>query len=293
MNLHSDFRIRRQPSNPHPDLLNRASLEHILDFTLVPPVATPDAIRDACLLYHTILHDCQIAEIPLDPNDNDNLDDQIPQLHSLFRCLYKYCPTPEGQINILQTVLHALFPPDSDYLNPSQPALSSVLPRGQRWLRFSTDEKREVYTTLQAVAADFLRGFFAPLRAQGGHTPVVSPLIVPQSQSEVGSEQGTPGRLRNLRQLCLLRDSYRCVITGEMDSAYLETQIQLARRKRMLPPDEIGLSTEVAHIIPHAFNALRSDGTFVNNPSCFPARKLTMYPTVRVKDFYLACHEFV
>lgn len=123
-----------------------------------------------------------------------------------------------------------------------------------------------MYIILQVVAADFLRGFFAPLRVQGGHTPVVSPLIVPQSQSEVGSEQGTPGRLKDLRQLCLLRDNYRCLITGEMDDAYLETQIQLAWRKRIPPPDKASVSTEVAHIIPHAFNALKSDGTFVNNP---------------------------
>lgn len=75
-----------------------------------------------------------------------------------------------------------------------------MLPRGQRWLRFPVDEKRQVYAILQAIAADFLSGFFAPLRAQGGHTPVVSPLIVAQSQSEVGAEQGTPGRLRDLRQ---------------------------------------------------------------------------------------------
>lgn len=293
MNLHSDFQIRCQTPNPHPDLLNRASLEHDLDFTFASPVATFDVIRDACLLYHTILHDCQIAKIPLDPTDN--LDDENPQLHSFFSCLYKYCPTPEGQINILLTVLHALFPPP----NPShaQLSLSSILPRGQRWLRLLADEKKEVYATLQAVAADFLSGFFAPLRAQGGHTPVVSPLIALRGQSEVGAEQGTPGRLRNLRQSCLLRDSYRCVITEEMDSAYVETQIQLAQRKRMAPPDEIGVSTEVAHIIPHPFNSFRSDGTFVNNPPCFPrARRLTircLCAKVRVKDLYLACHEFV
>lgn len=67
-----------------------------------------------------------------------------------------------------------------------------------------------------------------------------------------------------------------------MDSAYLETQIQLARRKRMMPPDEIGVSTEVAHIIPHAFNSLKSDGTFVNNFPCFP-------PSQKADDYTQKC----
>lgn len=195
-------------------------------------------------------------------SDYDEEEDQpsngsVP-LHKLFRAIYEYSPTTDGQVNIVRIVLHGLFPVQ-DYENPLERALLHILPRARRWISYTPDEKGQVYRILAVFAADFLQGFFVPLKAQGRCTPNVSTLITPTTRTEVGPEQGTPNRLSDLRKLCLARDGGRCVLTRTFDSGYLKRLYDRSprRRRRM----EAGGKTEAAHIIPHSLNALAGEAT--------------------------------
>lgn len=311
--------IQPQPSacSFSSDIRNQRSLKHILDFTRATPAPTPDEIRESILLYMHILHDCQTANIPLYPptlipTPGGVISEQtrpVAHLYSLFRCLYEYSPTPAGRTNIVQTVLHALFPARPNrlgYTHPATRALSAILHRARCWFNFTLDGKQRIYSKLQAIADDLLRGFFVQFKAQGGRTPSVSALITPRSCYEVCLEQGTTGRSKNLRQLCLQRDDNRCIITRNMDACYAEAQIELAELNGTELPDEMGVHTEVVHIIPHALNELGPDGTLVfppldAQPSLQPRKRkekerkrlTTPDPTGRIQSLRLAHHGHV
>lgn len=289
-----------QPQTPQRQIRHRTSLEHVLSFTLLSPPTTPNQIAEATFLYHRILDDCQEAGIVLrkpagdadhertelrrqstdrdpaadetcglEPDESDQLsdydeDDDQPSdgsvpLHKLFRAIYEHSPTADGQVNIVRIVLHGLFPVE-DYENPSERALLRILPRARRWVSYAADEKDQVYRILAVFAADFLQGFFVPLKAQGRCTPSVSTLITPTTRTEVDSEQGTPHRLGDLRRLCLARDGGRCVLTRTFDSGYLKRLYDRSPRRRRRPM-EAGGKTEAAHIIPHSLNALAGEAT--------------------------------
>lgn len=205
-----------------------------------------------------IRHGDLTTEAEDEDEDDDEGDDGTVHLHRLFRCLYQYSPTEAGRANIVRMVLHGLFPPKSTSTDPvSDRSLKYILPRAHCWLRYTPAQKEAIYQTLAAFAADFLDGFFVPLKAQGRSTPHVSSFISPTTRSEVGPLQGTASRLRNLRALCLLRDGNRCVITGQFDRGHIDRLLKTSTRaqRRML---QSGYHTEAAHIIPHALNALDS-----------------------------------
>lgn len=273
-----------QPQTPKRHMRHRASLEHILSFTLTSPPPAPHDVEEATLLYHLILHDCEAANVILrkpsadsdlehfDMSELDALaepqceegeweaaeapnDGGVP-LHKLFRAIYDYCPRAEGRANVVRIALHGLFPVD-DPSDPEERALRRILPRARCWRSFSPEQKERVYRTLAVFASEFLEGFFVPLKAQGRCTPVASSLITPTSRTEVGPDQGTPTRLSDLRSLCLARDGNRCVITGRYDTMYLEKLFANTNRR----PRVSGIKTEAAHIIPHSLNALSTDST--------------------------------
>lgn len=269
-----------EPQTPRRQLRQRGSLEHVLSFTLRLPEPSPHEASEATLLYHLILDDCEADNVVLrkpsgdgdrvrdDMYDEDILkelsegdvpevgeeEDGVPgggsavPLHKLFRAIYDYCPRPEGRANLVRIALHGLFPVE-DHDDADQRSLSRILPRARLWRYFTPDEKEQVYRILADFAADFLEGFFFPLKAQGRCTLT--------TRSDVGPEKGTPRRLSNLRCLCLARDGNRCVVTRMYDSIYLDNYRE--RTGRM--PRQFGVMTEAAHIIPHSLNALSDNVT--------------------------------
>ncbi|KAL0636405.1 hypothetical protein Q9L58_004655 [Maublancomyces gigas] len=194
-------------------------------------------------------------------SEDEEEDDGTVHLHKLFRALYRYSPTDDGRANIVRMVLHGLFPPTptTDARAPSYTAraLKSIIPRARCWVDYTPDQRLSVYHTLAAFASEFLEGFFVPLKAQGRNTPHISSLISPTSRSEISPAQATTARLHDLRSRCLLRDGHRCVVTGKFDRSHIQNLMKKTTRarRRALPA---GYSTEAAHIIPHALNALDS-----------------------------------
>lgn len=295
-----------QPQTPRRQIRHRSSLEHILSFTLLTPLPAPHDIEEATFLYHWILDDCEAAGVVLrkpsgdgdteraddrlraleraalepddeTPSDDDDDDDDLPSdgtvpLHKLFRAIIEHCPTIEGRANVVRIVLHGLFPV-TDPENPSQRALTSILPRARLWRTFTPADKSTVFGILAVFADDFLQGFFVPLKAQGRCTPAVSTLITPTSRSEAAADQGVSSRLSTLRARCLARDAGRCVVTGVYDKAYV-TKLYAGRRRRRM---QAGGKTEAAHIIPHSLNALHPDATALHPSKRVVWRILNMF----------------
>lgn len=298
-----------QPQTPRRQIRHRSSLEHILSFTLRTPPPEPDQIAEATLLYHEILADCEAAGVVLrkppcngdmaapqelhgqvkspatddvgeifdneyysEDDDQQSQDGSVP-LHKLFRAIYDYSPTTDGQVNVVRIILHGLFPVQ-DHEDPFERALVRILPRARKWRSFTAAEKDSVYRTLVIFASDFLEGFFVPLKAQGRCTPSVSNLITPTSRTEVDPDQGTPTRLGSLRRTIMARDGNRCVVTRKLDRSFLKKQSALYPRRR---PKEYGVTTEAAHIIPHSLNALADDSKALHPSKCTVWRMLNMF----------------
>ncbi|KAL0631723.1 hypothetical protein Q9L58_009415, partial [Maublancomyces gigas] len=262
MDLHLPFIVRSVPTAATVPLLRRQeSLQAVLDYTgdiisSATPPATSHELAECLLLYSTVLEVCRRGNIPL------SVKARTPLLHPFFFALHEHCPAP-GKSIIVFVVRHALFPPalvppgaDRDYTDPLHCAPSAILPRARHWLQptFSHAARTIVYSTLQTLADDLIRGFFVPLQAAGGQTPSsVSPLISPRSTGDVGSEQGTYSRLDGLRHSCL-----RCVVSRHLDWT------AQTKHNRQHPDDlwdEDTVNTEVANIIPHSFNALAANGS--------------------------------
>lgn len=254
MDLHLPFTVIPQ-NTPRAAPRRQESLEGLLDFgTAVTPPPKPRQVARALLLYTTILTNCARDAVPLSPNAN------TPLLDPFLLALHDHCPVP-GKSNVLFVILHASFPPafPGDYTSPQHRDPTEVLLRAEAWLdpSLTSTQRQVVYRRLQTIAKDLLHGFFVPLQAAGGATPAVSPLIPARSGGDVGQSQSTPQRVSGLRAECLLRDDYRCVITGDLD---YRTQEAYNATHPDNPSDEDTIVTEVAHIIPHSFNAQNTDG---------------------------------
>lgn len=258
---------------PPPHRRRQTSLEGVLDFSTTTPLPSPHEAADALRLYNIILEDSRRANISLSATNGIPQTQSLarPLIHFFFQHMYEQCPSELGRDNVLLVVLHALFPPPAPHLYESQSQRfpSVILQRANFWLKssFTAADRANVYDRLQILASDLIQGFFAPLKASGGQTPAVSPLIIPHSRTEVEPDHGTNGRLSNLRTLCLQRDDYRCVILKDLDYA---TQVKW---NKGFPGngrefnDEETCVTEVAHIIPHSLNSLDTTGALVCTPS--------------------------
>lgn len=260
---------------PPPHRRRQVSLEGVLNFSATTPLPSPYEAADALRLYNVILEDSRRANIPLSASTTTTTQTLPgPLIHLFFQHMHEQCPSMPGRDNVLLVVLHALFPPPPPHLyeSPSQRYPSAILPRARVWLQpsFSPADRANVYARLQILANDLIQGFFAPLKASGGRTPAVSPLITAHSRTEVEPDHGTNSRLSNLRSLCLQRDDHRCVILKDLDYA---TQMKWNKgvpgNGRELNDEETCV-TEVAHIIPHSLNALDSSGALVRTPP-FPS----------------------
>lgn len=245
----------------------QSSLGSIIHLCQDSPTPTDAELQESLWLYNTIISDSKAARVMFDPSAtngisyadadsspddgyDDDEGDENPRtdfpLHRFFRALYDHCPTIPGRINVLRMVLLVLFP-NSDNTIPTSRSLGATLLRARRV--YTPAIHSAVFETFGSIAKDLLEGLFVPLKAQGGTTPTFT------SHSEASPAQAaTPGRLSSLRNTCLLRDGYRCVVTGHLDSS---------KRTRRNP----GVSTDCTHIIPHALNNPDSTGTLPHTVS--------------------------
>lgn len=147
-------------------------------------------------------------------------------------------------------ILHGLFSPDA--ISPDDRRLDAILPLARKWFDASDSDRQRIRRTLEAIALDFLDGFFVTLTAQSTCTTSISNILTPPSASNIGPSQGTPFRLGGLRYLCLLRDGNRCVVSGHLDrAAYNKEWSNGHQHLRGTYP----VVTEAAHIIPHSLNS--------------------------------------
>jgi hypothetical protein len=110
------------------------------------------------------------------------------------------------------------------------------------------------------------------VKASTKKTPWPSPALhsaVQEAQGQGGQQYvGTPGRLRTLRQDCLIRDRHRCMISLRFDIGEAKK-----RWKEGNPQDDDGAllqdnqfafaHLEVAHIIPHSITKANRDTKLV------------------------------
>ncbi|KAH1523433.1 hypothetical protein KXX29_007927 [Aspergillus fumigatus] len=126
------------------------------------------------------------------------------------------------------------------------------------------EETNALRDCLVVFAKYLVDNFFLPLKALAVKTPQPTPALSHSRTPE--ATIGTPQRVSNLRQACLIRDRHRCAINRKF-----EAQEGQRRYKRDGPnlKDDDGKSLleerdnmaflEVAHIIPHSLMSLTSE----------------------------------
>lgn len=266
------------PQTPCRRIRHRSSLEHILNFTLLTPKPTQSEASEAYFIYHEILNDCEAAELFLAADDGsggadgDGDGDKV-YLHNLFRALIEFSPTVPGGLNIVRMILHGLF--SSDKISPEDRTFRAILPLARTWVTKTETERQTTFRILETIATDFLLGFFVPLTAQSSRTPRVSGILTAGAPNDLSRTQGTPHRLRGLRQICLLRDANRCVVTGHLDK-----EIFNRAQRRGRPQTEtgnFGVQTQAAHIIPHSLNVVSTLGDRLSTGKSFVWQILNMF----------------
>jgi hypothetical protein len=158
--------------------------------------------------------------------------------------------------------------------------LEQILSHLDRFCVWSAEETNALRDCLVVFAKYLVDNFFLPCKFPGA-TPCTSHLLFPVKALAVKTPQptpalshsrtpeatiGTPQRVSNLRQACLIRDRHRCVISRKFDAQ--EGQRRYKRDGPNLKDDD-GKSLleerdnmaflEVAHIIPHSLMSLTSE----------------------------------
>ncbi|KAL0634475.1 hypothetical protein Q9L58_006564 [Maublancomyces gigas] len=265
-----DFSVN--PQTPTRNVRHKSSLEHVFHFTLASPQPSREQANEADFLYHEILNDCESAGLFLPTPTTDKGVAKV-YLHDLFRALHKFCPTDLGRVNLVRMILHGLFSPTS--ITSDDRLLDTILSLARKWSDATDFERQQTYRTLELIAADFLAGFFIPLTAQSNCTPSVSKVLTPPSASSVGPAQGTPFRLGGLRQLCLLRDGNRCLVSGHLDKQFYQQSRSRGQQARGI----YTVVTQAAHIIPHSLNSVKSIGDSLSTTKSFVWQILNMFQT--------------
>lgn len=86
-------------------------------------------------------------------------------------------------------IQHTLFSPDAR--SEDDRLLDSILPLAHKWLDASVPERERIHNTLQAIALDFLDGFFVPLTAQSSRTHRLSNALTPPSASNMSTSRAS------------------------------------------------------------------------------------------------------
>lgn len=176
--------------------------------------------------------------------------------------------------------------------------LEQILSHIDRFCVWSAEETNALRDCL-VVFAKYLVDNFLPCKFPGA-TPDTSHLLFPVKALAVKTPQptpalshsrtpeatiGTPQRVSNLRQACLIRDRHRCAINRKF-----EAQEGQRRYKRDGPnlKDDDGKSLleerdnmaflEVAHIIPHSLMSLTSEEGEGETCKCACSGRFESYP---------------
>ncbi|KAI9838813.1 MAG: hypothetical protein M1837_002306 [Sclerophora amabilis] len=156
-----------------------------------------------------------------------------------------------------------------------------------RTTRQAREKKDWLLRRVRQWALFLLHTFFRPFQAVGGTTiPVTTPPGF--SMSLPHSQVGTSHRHTDLRRRCMVRDHHRCVITRRFDTS---ESIRRLVRDRDAKEDEGNLlrdiirdnldRLEVAHIIPHALNAVESEASNLSTNQKLMRGVLDMFdPTI-------------
>lgn len=241
-----------RPQTPNRQLRNRSSLAPAFKFTTCFPVPEENEITESYDLYHSIIDDCETAGIQfqsptaddhdgdISPHatakDNEKLNDPpkgVVYLHDFFRALHRHSPTDAGRINLVGMILYGLFSPHLA-ASINQPFIY-ILPWARRWRTFSFRKRQETYATLAAIAIDFLEAFFIPLIAHSCNATSVS----------------------ITHHLCLIRDGYRCVMSGNIDKGH-HARKRKARGTSLAP---FGVRLKTTHIIEYPFESVTALGS--------------------------------
>ncbi|KAL4937108.1 hypothetical protein BDV06DRAFT_203651 [Aspergillus oleicola] len=128
-----------------------------------------------------------------------------------------------------------------------------------------SEHKDALRESLVAFTKHLVDNFLLPLKALVGKTPQPTPALSRSTTADVAI--GTPQRVSSLRKSCLVRDRYRCVVTGRFDAQEAQTRYKRGGRdvkdddgKLLLPERDTMAYLEVAHIIPHSLKSFTGDG---------------------------------
>ncbi|KAI2864667.1 hypothetical protein CBS76997_11201 [Aspergillus niger] len=117
--------------------------------------------------------------------------------------------------------------------------------------------------TIHNFAEYLINNSFMPLRASSVKTPQPTPVALPANQN---APTGIKSRVSRLRQECLKRDHYRCVVSRKFDRAEAKKRLEQDENSkdddgefsRNQKSDQLEY-LEVAHIIPHSLATVSSE----------------------------------
>ncbi|KAI2618252.1 hypothetical protein GGR54DRAFT_606707 [Hypoxylon sp. NC1633] len=230
-----------------PLLRHQSSLEDIIQFSTEPPLSAAQRIAAKSKFYRIIRH-----------FETDSSSGNIgPYKRSqLVRLTYEYAMSQGSRDKVLQAFFRAVA------------------------LSIDVDEKdihlEELRLAFYGFADDLLDHFFLPLKAATKKTPQVTPTFHSAVQEvqdpTVQGFVGTPARVSALRGSCLVRDRYRCVISGKFDqreaiSRFNRDGLDNARDDGGTLLKEDSHSSfeilEVAHILPHSLTKVNPSSQLV------------------------------
>ncbi|PTU18380.1 hypothetical protein P175DRAFT_0504304, partial [Aspergillus ochraceoroseus IBT 24754] len=131
------------------------------------------------------------------------------------------------------------------------------------FLSWGSKNQDTAMDTIDNFAEYLIDNFFMPLRASSVKTPQPTPVALSANQN---APTGTKSRVSRLRQECLKRDHYRCIVSRKFDRA--EAKKRLEQNENSKDDDGEFLRNqksdqfkylEVAHIIPHSLVTVSSE----------------------------------
>lgn len=242
-------------STPHHR--HQSSLEGVISFSSESPLGATERARARDKFYRIVNH------FATDPGDSNNKRQYNRPL--LVRFTYEYTRSEESKDIFLRAFFQALdlqIDSEDDIHLDKNDSESEHLQSGLT--QFADYLFENFFLPCKIDATSPISSFFTNVvlvRASSGKTPQPSRRIYSAIQrAQGGGVQdfvGTPERVSALRDDCLLRDRYRCVISGRFD--YEEAKKRMQRSGPKAVDDDGNLllgesfeSLEVAHIIPHA-----------------------------------------
>ncbi|KAJ6261887.1 hypothetical protein Dda_2686 [Drechslerella dactyloides] len=168
-----------------------------------------------------------------------------------LKTLYNECPSFNGKNNLAIEIILTVI-----CKGPTEGRLQNIATVSQilNISVFPQPDTSQAFEQLGLLADELLVCMIQPLRTFGGKTPAVRSVKSNLEDYRPALDQGTEGRLSNLRTRVMLRDDFRCVVTG-MISDHLEHEIP---QERIAEQNLRFTAIECAHIIPHMLNELSS-----------------------------------